>query len=144
MCPFDQSKMFALLERKKHTKILSIYLPTREDYLLAGVTAPPSRDTTSRSTTPLGSSTTAISSLTGATATSTDLSSTASPLIHCTATTTGVLEPSAITQAAPSVASSHLSAVSEEDNDEQGMVNILLESPKQSHHDVSIVVHQCV
>ncbi|KAM3720075.1 Ubiquitin carboxyl-terminal hydrolase [Dirofilaria immitis] len=79
---FEKSKMFALLERRNHAKILTISLPTADDYVQAGIIPPLSHDT-SRSTTPIGS----------------------------------IPETLTIKQTTPSMASSHLSSViSEEDN----------------------------
>ncbi|VDN05474.1 unnamed protein product [Thelazia callipaeda] len=48
---FHRSKMFSLLERKNHSKILTINFPTLEEYMQAGI-APPISQSSSRSATP--------------------------------------------------------------------------------------------
>ncbi|CAG9530513.1 unnamed protein product [Cercopithifilaria johnstoni] len=106
---FDQSKMFALLERRNHAKILMISLPTPDDYVHAGIIPPVSHDT-SRSTTPIGS-------MPADTNTTTSSGSCSTVIDLHSILASGVTETLAMKQTTPSMASSHLSSViSEEDN----------------------------
>uniref|UniRef100_A0A915PZW7 Ubiquitin carboxyl-terminal hydrolase n=1 Tax=Setaria digitata TaxID=48799 RepID=A0A915PZW7_9BILA len=106
---FGKSKMFALLERRNHAKILTISLPTTDDYVQAGI-APPLSQETSRSTTPIGSmpADTNTTTSSGSCSTVIDLRSVAA---------SGIPETLTMKQTTPSMASSHFSsAVSDEDN----------------------------
>ncbi|KAL3993623.1 Ubiquitin carboxyl-terminal hydrolase family protein [Acanthocheilonema viteae] len=106
---FDQSKMFSLLERKNHAKILMITLPTPDDYVQAGIIPPVSHDT-SRSTTPIGS-------MPADTNTTTSSGSCSTVIDLHSVPTSGIPETLTMKQTTPSMASSHLSSIiSEEDN----------------------------
>ncbi|VDO09875.1 unnamed protein product [Brugia timori] len=105
---FDKSKMFALLERRNHAKILTISLPTPDDYIQAGIIPSLSHDV-SRSTTPIGSM---------PADTNTTTSGSCSAVIDLRSVpASGIPETLTMKQTTPSMASSHLSSViSEEDN----------------------------
>uniref|UniRef100_A0A1I7VC83 Ubiquitin carboxyl-terminal hydrolase 47 n=1 Tax=Loa loa TaxID=7209 RepID=A0A1I7VC83_LOALO len=106
---FDKSKMFALLERKNHAKILTISLPTPDDYVQAGIIPPISHDI-SRSTTPIGS-------LPADTNTTTSSGSCSTVFDLRCVPASGIPETIMMKQTTPSMASSHFSSViSEEDN----------------------------
>ncbi|KAK6103014.1 Ubiquitin carboxyl-terminal hydrolase family protein [Brugia pahangi] len=106
---FDKSKMFALLERRNHAKILTISLPTPDDYIQAGIIPSLSHDV-SRSTTPIGS-------MPADTNTTTSSGSCSAVIDLRSVPASAIPETLTMKQTTPSMASSHLSSViSEEDN----------------------------
>ncbi|KAK6103015.1 Ubiquitin carboxyl-terminal hydrolase family protein [Brugia pahangi] len=112
---FDKSKMFALLERRNHAKILTISLPTPDDYIQAGIIPSLSHDV-SRSTTPIGS-------MPADTNTTTSSGSCSAVIDLRSVPASAIPETLTMKQTTPSMASSHLSSViSEEDNNSPCLV----------------------
>ncbi|VDK67821.1 unnamed protein product, partial [Onchocerca ochengi] len=105
---FDKSRMFALLERRNHAKILTISLPTPDDYIRAGIIPLLSHDT-SRSTTPIGS-------MPADTNTTTSSGSHSTVIDLRSVPASSIPETRMMKQTTPSMASSHFSSIiSEED-----------------------------